>query len=136
MEFALIGPMLLLIVAGTADYGLYINKRMQLQELSRRAAEYVVQGGLESDVEANVIQTSALFTQSDVNQKSIAYTGAVVCECAGGAETACAGSCHGNDYLRSFYTATVTATYTPIVPWPGIASSITLTGYSRLQYAR
>ncbi len=136
VEFALIAPMLLLLLAGVADFGMFLNTNMKLQELSHRAAEYVVQGGLATDVTANILQNDSLYYVTDANQSSIKYTGATACECSNGAYVDCAGTCTGNDYVRSYFSATLTAVYTPIMPWPGITSGITLTGYSRLQYSQ
>ncbi len=132
IEFAMIVPVLSLMLIGMVDYGLYITKKMQIQELSRRAVEYVVQGGQESDVQANVIAHSSLFTASP----PVTYTPEIICECSGGAVAACSGNCAGNDYLRSFFAVTIQGTYEPLLTYPGIPDNITLTGYSRLQYAR
>ena len=45
VEFALVGPILLLILAGTVDYGQYIVRSMQMASAVRTA----VQHGLESE---------------------------------------------------------------------------------------
>jgi hypothetical protein len=117
---------------------MFINQCMKLQELSMRAAQYMAQGGLADDVNPNIIQQSELYTLANANQTSISFTGATSCECANGVAVDCSGTCtssSGTDYVRNFYAATITATYTPIIPWPGITSGITMKGYSRLQYA-
>lgn len=134
VEFALLAPMLLFILVGMIDYGLFINTKMQLQGLSDRAAQYVALGGAQADVDANIIQQSPLYTDAASNQTSINFTGEVVCECAGGAAVSCAGTCASGDYVRNFYIVTITAVYEPLLPWPGIDDSITLQGYSRLQF--
>lgn len=136
IEFALLVPMLMVILTGLTDYGLYINTKMQLQALSDRTAQYVAQGGSENDVNANIIQRSSLYTDGASNQTSITFTSTTACECSDGVAVSCAGSCSGSDYVRNFYTATITGTYTPLLPWPGIPDSITLTGSSRLQFAQ
>lgn len=141
VEFALIAPMLLIILAGLVDYGMYAHQQMQVQELSRRAAEYVVQGGQESNVQADIINTSDFYNTPDANRTSLPqFSGTIACECANGiasTDPTCKTPCPTDgDYLRSYYEAKVTATYTPIIPWTGLSSTITLTGYSRLQYAR
>jgi Flp pilus assembly protein TadG len=133
IEFAMVLPVLVLLLTGMVDYGMYIHKKMQLQELSRRAVEYVVQGGQESAVAANIIEASDLYDAS-----SVTYSTETVCECADGDAIACTGStcADPNDYIRSFFATTVTGTYTPVLPYPGFPDSITMTGYSRLQFAR
>jgi Flp pilus assembly pilin Flp len=136
IEFALIVPILTLLLAASVDYGMYIREGMRAQALSRRAAEYVVHGGQEDAVEADIIQTSSFYTDTPVNRTSITYKGETQCECAGGGSVNCLSFCPGRDYLRSYFTVTITAVYTPLLPYPGIMDGVTLTGYSRLQYAR
>jgi len=137
IEFALIVPMLALILVGVLDYGLYTIEHMKVQSLSRQAAEYVVQGGQEADVETTVVDTRDFFTETAPNRTSVTFAGHTCCECADGIiAVTCSSSCPGNDYLRSYYAVTITAVYTPFLPYPGIADGVTLTGYSRLQYAR
>ena len=137
IEFALIVPILTLLLAASVDYGMYIREGMQAQSLSRRAAEYVVRGGQEAAVEADVIETSSFYSGTPVNRTSITYKGETQCECAGGGGAIdCSSFCPGHDYLRSYFAVTITAVYTPLLPYPGIMDGVTLTGYSRLQYAR
>ena len=131
VEFAMIVPVLLLILVGTVDYGMFINSKMKLQDLSRSAAQYVVQGGSNDDVMKDIIQASDFYTKSQAAGQTITVTTEQVCECANGNSVECGSTCGSNDYLRNYYIATLESTYSPIIPG---FNSITLQGYSRIQY--
>ena len=50
VEFALIAPILLILLIGVFDFGMFINTQMRLENLSRSIAEYIIQGGEEDHV--------------------------------------------------------------------------------------
>lgn len=142
IEFAIIVPVLAVFLVGMADYAIYIGKAMSLQQLADQAALYVVEGGQESDVEATVIDTSPLNTQSS----PITYSGDIVCECANGASVQCNGSCGDSDFMRSYFSVTVSGNYTPVIPYATFTqyfthgsttdSTITITKTASLEYQR
>jgi Flp pilus assembly protein TadG len=113
IEFAFIVPVLSLLVIGMVDYAVYIGKAMSLQQLATTAALYVVEGGQEADVKAAVIDTAAINTAAN----PVTFTGEMVCECANGASVVCNGNCGDADFMRSYYSATVQATYKPILSY-------------------
>jgi Flp pilus assembly protein TadG len=136
-EFALLVPVFVVITLGIVDYGRFINERMKLQELSRTAVQYVVQGGSDSDVVANIIQTSDFYERAVADGQTINVETSQECECADGASISCntSSTCSASgDYKRYFYTATLESTYDTIFVYPGIPDSVSLTGYTRMQY--
>jgi Flp pilus assembly pilin Flp len=132
IEFALIMPILALILMGMVDYTLYLQKKLAIQQLSRQAAEYVVQGGQEAAAGSDIIEQSSLFTDTP----AITYDTDTTCECMSGLAVDCQGNCGGDDYMRSFFEVSISGTYTPILPYPGLEDNVTLTAYTRLQFAR
>jgi len=134
IEFAMIVPMLTMILIGVVDYGMFINQKMKLQDLARTATQYVVQGGSDTNVMADVFQTSDFYNAAAAEGQVITVTTETLCECANGASVSCSGICTGSgNYVRHFYSATVSSTYKPIFIYPGIAGSLNITGYSRMQ---
>ena len=131
VEFAMIAPVLLLLLIGTVDYGMFINSKMKLQDLSRSVAQYVVQGGNDDNVMEEIIQTSNFYAKAQAAGQTITVITEQMCECANGNNVDCSSTCGSNDYLRNYYTATLESTYAPIVPG---FDSVTLQGYSRIQY--
>lgn len=135
VEFAFIVPIMALVVMGIVDYGTFINQRMKLQDLARTATQYVVQGGSDTDVVANIIESSDFYKDSAAKGQAITVTRQQLCECAGGRSINCNSSCpNSGDYIRYFYAVTLDSTYRPIFAYPGISSSIALRGYARMPY--
>ena len=135
VEFALLVPVLVIILMGVVDYGTFMNQKMKLQDLSRTAVQYVVQGGSASDVMANIVETSDFYTAAGADGQTVNVDMAQECECAGGTSVSCSGTCSAvGDYMRYFYSARLDSTYTPIFVYPGLPTSIRLEGYSRMQY--
>jgi Flp pilus assembly protein TadG len=135
IEFAIIAPVLIFLVIGVADYGMFMNQKMKLQDLTVMAVQYVSQGGSASNVVANVIDTSDYYIAAAAKGQVISVTTSDVCECSGGVSKACNLTCpNAGDYLRHFFAVTLQSTYTPIFAYPGLPASMTLQGYSRIQY--
>lgn len=135
IEFAMLVPVLVVMVLGVVDYGTFINKKMKLQDLSRTAVQYVVQGGADVDVMENIVETSDFYVEAQAAGQTVNIVTGQQCECAGGMSVSCGGTCAGvGDYMRYYYTATLDSTFTPIFIYPGIPASIRLEGYSRMQY--
>jgi Flp pilus assembly protein TadG len=135
VEFAMIVPVLVILVLGVVDYGTFINEKMKLQDLSRTVVQYVAQGGADADVMTAIVETSDFYNKAKANGQTVNVDTAQECECAGGVSISCNSVCVGaGDYIRYFYTATVDSTYEPIFVYPGLPSSIKLVGYSRMQY--
>ncbi len=132
IEFAIIVPLLAIILMGMVDYSMYISKALALQQLADQSDLYVIEGGSTGKVGQDVIQQSSLYTTAP----SVTYTTQTDCECANGNYVSCSGSCSDGSVMRSFFSTTITGTYTPLLPWPGLPSTITLTGYARMEYAR
>lgn len=135
IEFAMILPVLALILVGVIDYGMFINQRMKLQDLARTATQYVVQGGSAANVTADIIQASDFYSAASKKGQKIDVVPDVQCECAGGTPVSCTGICTGvGNYVRRFYSMTLSSTYKPIFAYPGVSKGVTMSGYARMQY--
>ena len=134
VEYALITPFILFLTLGVVDFGIYIHKGMILQQVARASAQYVVAGGDPSLIEENVKNQTKLFTDNDPQLVIINFTGAKECTCSNGTVISCSSTCSSGNYLKSYYSITIDATYTPILPYPGLPASMPMHGYSRLQY--
>jgi Flp pilus assembly protein TadG len=137
VEYALMVPLLSVLLVGITDYGMFIHQKMKLDDLARECVLYVFHGGDSANMQTAVIQESDIYKAVDSTQGTVTYTLTQVCECSNGSSVNCSttGTCPATDYKRTFYEATVTATYTTILPWPGIApASKTMSGYARMQY--
>lgn len=130
VEFALLAPLFVMLIMGIADFGVYVNQRMQLENLARAAVEYVVKGGEEENVQADVLE--AALPPSELEE--VTAEAEATCECSSsGAAGVCGTSCENGAYQRRFYSMSITRTYNPLFVYPGLPEQISITGYARLQ---
>jgi Flp pilus assembly protein TadG len=136
VEYALLVPILSVLMIGIVDFGMFINEKMELDDLARSSVQYVLQGGDYNNIQSEVIAQSDIYNKVDPQELTVTVTPpSQSCECSGGSVIACnSGTCPSGDYKRGFVTVTITATYKPIVAWPGLATNKTMTGTAKMQY--
>jgi hypothetical protein len=131
-EFALTAPLVILIAAGTADFGMLANRSAALAGAARTGAAYAMlhpldTSGIQNSVRNGVSSGPALSFPASFPQR---------CECEDGAPIACAESCAtvgrpGPN--RAFIAISASQLFSPLVPWPGIPANVTATTEVRLQ---
>lgn len=130
VEFALLAPLFIMLIMGIADFGVYVNKSMQLENLARAAVEYVVKGGDEENVQSDILEAS--LPPSELEE--VTAEGETTCECSSsGTAGVCGTSCENGAYQRRFYSMSITRTYNPLFAYPGLPEQIVITGAARLQ---
>lgn len=129
VEFAFVAPLLILVIIGIVDFGMYINQKMQLENMARSAAEYVVKGGDENAIQVEVLASG--MAAEDIEEVDAQAEN--TCECSDGEEISCSATCSDGGYKRQFFTYSLTRTFTPAFPYPGIPDQITMTGNARMQ---
>lgn len=130
-EFALISPFLILLTVGMIDFGMYINENMKVENLARSAAEYVVKGGDEANITADVIGASNLLTEEELEDTTTQSE--MTCECSDGSTVACNTECADGGYRRRYFSYSIERAYSPIFPYPGIPETFPLRGHARMQ---
>ncbi len=137
IELALLTPVLAALLIGSVDLGTYIYEKMQLQSASRAGAQYAIQSDGNAEDTAG-ISAAVLASSADLDA-GVAITSAAFCGCIDGSETAlsdttgCSTTCPGGDFPGLSVRVTVTNTYTPIFPYPGIPDSILLEGSTSMR---
>jgi Flp pilus assembly protein TadG len=134
VEMALVSPLFLLLTFGVVDFGRAFYLAIEVAGGANAGASYASQ----NPTDVTGIQTSAQNAAPDVPNLSVP-TPTYVCECADGtnssASCAVIPSCTGGlNYVYSV-NVTVTGTYTPLVRWPGIPSSMTLSSSASMRSA-
>jgi len=129
VEFSFLAPLLILLMVGIMDMGIYIRDKMKLEQISRAATDYLMQGG----VEENIV-TEVLPYYDENNTSAYTVLAERVCTCSDGSAQDCSAvSCDPGDYSRQYVQVTVDRTYTTMFPYPGIPEEIQMSGYSRLR---
>lgn len=137
IELALLAPVLAALLIGSVDFGTYIYKKMQLQSASRAGAQFAIQSDGNAEDTAGI--NSAVLASADDLEAGLTITSTTYCSCADGTETTvsvttgCGGTCAGGDAPALSVRVTVSNTFTPIFPYPGLPDSIDLQGETSLR---
>lgn len=122
VEMALVIPFLLLIVIGVVDFGRAYYLYNEVVGAAHAGAIY----GSQFPTDTTGMQTAGTNNAPDVSGISVSAT--YGCECLDGtsASASCssAPSCSSSNNEVYYVHVTASATYTPLVPWPGVPSSV------------
>jgi len=135
VELALLLPIFLVLVFGAVDFGRAFYLSTELSGAVHAAAVY----GAQNPTDITGMQDTAQFDAPDVPGLSVG-TPTYGCECADGTlfSASCAtslksSSCPNNLNVVDRVNVTVTATYKPLFPWPGIPSSMSLSSSASMR---
>lgn len=130
IEFALLATPLTVLLVGTADYGLGIYRQMEVQNAAQAGAEYALKHGF------STVNISTAVTLATPLAVSATPTPAETCGCPSGttiSAATCASTCANGQTAGYYVTVDAQATYTTILPYPGIPNSYTLTASSTVR---
>ena len=111
IEFALIAPLLLLLVAGVLDYTMLMRTAIAVADAARAGAQY---GSLSSANASNTagMQSAAINAAPDIN--GLTVTAVKVCQCSDGSTVNCSGGTCTTGPVRIYAQVTVQATCSAI----------------------
>ena len=143
VEFALAAPVLVVLVLGIADLGMLAARTAALEGATRVGAEYARNNSTcQSDVQGsscitgikNAMQNSGSFTPA-LTFPSGSSPFPASCECDDGTSITCGTTCVGAGKTpnRVLITVTASQSYTPILSWPGLPTSLTASTEIRVQ---
>jgi Flp pilus assembly protein TadG len=132
VEFALLAPIIILLAAAIADFGILATKSAGLAATTRIGAEYARAYPYDTSGICQAMQSAMSFAPA----LSCPATFPRSCECNDETAIACNESCTtvgrpGPN--RSFIRITATQSFTPLVPWPGIPGTLSAATEMRLQ---
>lgn len=131
-EFALVAPVLVLIAAGIADFGLLATRSAALAATTRIGAEYARKYPFDTSGIQSSMRNAMGFTPALSFPPSFAQS----CECDDGTAISCTESCAAAGRRgpnRLFIRISASQAFSPIVPWPGIPASLTAATELRVQ---
>ena len=140
VEFALAAPILATLVLGIADFGMMAAHTAALEGATRVGAEYARNN---TTCQTNISGTSCITGIESAMTSSGNFSPAITfpsspstsCECDDGTSLTCGTTCVGAGKTPNRVLVTVTAsqTFNPILPWPGIPTSLTASTELRIQ---
>lgn len=131
VETALVLPVLLLILVAAVDVGRAFRAAMIVTAAARTGAAY----GVLNPTDINGMLTAAQSNSSSI--VTVTSTATSGCECSNGTLISCSTSspsCSDNSVY--FVQVNSTASYKPLLTWPGIPATIPLSGQVRLRASR
>lgn len=147
IELAIALPLLIIVIVGAVDFGTACYIAIEVTGAARAGAQYGAQSAttmqdingieLAAKNEAQNISTTCTTTAGRtcwVTGYPLATYG---CECADGTgvipSTIVCSSCSNGNHTVNYVSVVTQATYTPMIPWPGINSSYTFNGNAKLR---
>jgi Flp pilus assembly protein TadG len=140
VEFALAAPILVTVVLGIADFGMMAAQNAALEGATRVGAEYARNN---TTCQANISGSSCITGIENAMTNSANFSPPITfpsspsasCECDDGTSITCGTTCVGAGKTpnRTLITVTASQNFTPILPWPGIPTSLTASTELRIQ---
>ena len=124
IEFAIAAPVLVAILIPLTDLGMAIYQQMQVKGAAQAGAQYAMAHGWNSNnIQGAVTRATTLptLTATPAPAKS--------CGCPNGTAVvaaACGANCTNGQPVGTYVTVGAQATYTPLIPYPVVGSSMTL----------
>ena len=115
IEFAIVVPLLLLLVAAAVDYSLLMRAAIAVGDAARAGAEY---GSLNTSNASNTsgMQTAALNAAPDIT--GLTATASQFCSCSNGNTVNCSGGSCPSGPVRTYVQVTVQTTVSPVFSYP------------------
>jgi Flp pilus assembly protein TadG len=147
VELAVAIPLLMIVIVGAVDFGTACYISIEVTNAARAGAQYGAQNAITlTDIpgmelaaknEAQNISTACTAVRGKTCWVSGYPVATYGCECADGTDqtatqTVCVNCSTGNHWVN-YVSVTTQATYTPMIPWPGIASTYTFNGKAWLR---
>ncbi len=128
VEFALAVPLLVAILTVLVDFGMGFYQKMQVEDAAQAGTQYALLHGWDS----NAIQTAVL-SATTLSGVSASPVPTKTCGCASGTTVTaadCSGVCPNGLSPGTYVTVNAQATYTPLISYPVMGNTVTLTGQS------
>jgi len=120
IEFAIITPLMLLLVAAVVDYTLLMRAAIAVGDAARAGAQYGSLGPTNaSDITG--MQTAATNAAPDI--PNITATAAKVCQCSNGSVVNCSGGTCQTGPVRTYVQVTVRTSVPPLFSYPRLGDS-------------
>lgn len=125
LEFALVMPVVLLLMVGAVEIGRLAYLGILVQNAARAGVQYGAQN-LATAADNNGMQNAAL--NDGQNITGLTALASHSCTCADGSSSSCAvGDCSGSHRLV-YVQVNTTGQFQPLIRFPGLPSSYTLNG--------
>lgn len=126
IEFSFVLPAMIVMVVCASDLGLGIYRNMQVQSAAQAGAQYAMWNTYSSTAISNAVTNATSYSGISASPAPAQYCGCA--DSTGLVTVTCGSSCATGRVYGKYVSVSSRATYTPILPYPLIASSFSLTG--------
>ena len=131
IEFAIIAPVLILSFIATADFGLAIYAKMQVENAAQAGTEYAAKNGWTSSSVTSAVTSATSLSGLSATPAPSEFCG---CPSTSGVTTAtCNTNCASGAVAGTYVSASAQATYSTIISYPGIPTSYTFNSTSTVR---
>jgi Flp pilus assembly protein TadG len=131
IEFALVGPMLVVMMVCTVDLGSGIFRKMQVQNAAQAGAIYAALHGFTASSISTAVTSATSFSGISASPAPSQYCG---CASNTGITTIdCTSTCTGGSTPGTYVTVSAQGVYATILPYPLLPESFTLTAQSTMR---
>ncbi len=132
LECAIVLPLLILLLVGAIDFGRAYFLSIQVASAAQAGAAYGVQSFTDT---AGMVTAAKLNAPSVPSMTTVATFG---CEChdASASSVSCSSNPTCPQNVVNYADVTTSATYTPMLPYPGIPASIALRSEVRMRVSQ
>jgi Flp pilus assembly protein TadG len=131
VEFALIGPLLIMAAICTIDLGMGVHRKMQVQTAAQTGAEYAVTHGFDANAIASVTTSATSLTGIAASPAPTRFCG---CPSSAGISVAvCESTCAGGQMAGTYVQVSAQSSYTPILPYPMLPASYDFTAQATVR---
>ncbi|HLO77312.1 MAG TPA: TadE/TadG family type IV pilus assembly protein [Magnetospirillum sp.] len=123
VEFALMLPILVMLVAAVADFGLAVNEKMRLTSAARAGAQWAYKKSGETGGVALAVQQASGLDPAQVTIGTQKF-----CGCVSGATVSCLGTCNDGNGVRTYVTVSVSESWAPVIVSSVMDGPVALTG--------
>lgn len=126
IEFAIVIPLLVMMLICAVDLGMGIFRHMQVQNSAQAGAQYAMGTAFSATAISNAVANATGYTGVTATPSPFQYCGCA--DSAGITPISCGAPCAAGKTYGQYVSVSSQATYTPILPYPIISPKFTLTG--------
>lgn len=128
LEFALIAPVLLVMLLGIVDFGQLVLMKTKLSSATRAGVQYAITVDTNEAIIEDIVENSTSFEDAD----NLSVTVDPFCECSDGTAVLCDGSCASGN-VREYVTVSATYDLPLLFSYPGVTSPFPVTSFATLR---
>jgi len=130
IEFAIIGPALVLMMACTIDLGMGIYRKMQVQNAAQAGAEYAIAHGFTASI-ANAVTNATSFSGIAASPAPSEFCGCP--SSTGVTSVTCSSTCSSGAAAGTYVMVSAQGTYNTILSYPLIPNSFVFAAQSTVR---